>query len=62
MGYRNEREPPSQLQVDVLQAGATLRGLPEVLTLEDILANSTACAFFKKFAESEFCLEPLLFW
>lgn len=61
MGYRSEKEPPSQLQVDV-QAASTLRGIPEVMTLEDILADSTACAFFKKFAESEFCLEPLLFW
>jgi hypothetical protein len=32
------------------------------VSFERVLNSSIECSYFKRFAESEFCVEPLLFW
>lgn len=50
-----------EMTTPTLDMSAITGGRGDV-ALEDVLSNSSACAMFKKFAESEFCVEPLLFW
>ena len=33
-----------------------------LISFHQIMLSSSACAYFKRFAESEFCVEPVLFW
>jgi hypothetical protein len=32
------------------------------MSFDELLSNPTYCIFFKRLAEQEFCLKPLLFW